>query len=70
MEMIILGVVLGLAIGGAVGYAVRKRITDAKIGTADLRANQLLEEARAKARQQTEDIRQQAEREFGHAGEQ
>ncbi len=62
MEMIILGVVLGLAIGGAVGYVVRKRITDAKIGTADLRASQLLEEARGKARQQTEDIRQQAER--------
>src|SRR5919106_6822977 len=62
MEMIILGVVLGLAIGGTVGYVVRKRVTDAKIGTADLRASQLLEEARAKARQQTEDIRQQAER--------
>jgi ribonucrease Y len=62
MEMIILGVVLGLAIGGTVGYVVRKRVTDAKIGTADLRASQLLEEASAKARQQTEDIRQQAER--------
>ncbi len=62
MEMIILGVVLGLAIGGTVGYVVRKRVTDAKIGTADFRASQLLEEARAKARQQTEDIRQQAER--------
>jgi ribonuclease Y len=62
MEMIILGVVLGLAIGGAVGFVVRKRITEAKLGTADLRANQLLSEAREKARQQTEDIRQQAER--------
>jgi len=62
MEMIILGVVLGLAIGGTAGYVVRKRVTDAKIGTADLRASQLLEEARAKARQQTEDIRVQAER--------
>ncbi len=63
MEIIILGLVIGLAIGGTVGFLVRKRFTEAQIGTAELRARELLEQARDKARQQSEELRQQAERE-------
>jgi ribonuclease Y len=63
MEMIILGVVLGLAIGGAAGFLVRKRLTEAQLGTAELRARELLEQARDKARKQADDLRQQTESE-------
>jgi ribonucrease Y len=63
MEIIILGLVIGLGVGGAVGYFVRQRLTEAKLGTAELRAKELVEQARDKARQQAEELRQQAERE-------
>ncbi|MGH2760528.1 MAG: ribonuclease Y [Actinomycetota bacterium] len=63
MEMITLGVVLGLAIGGTAGFLVRKRLTEAQLGTAELRARELVEQARDKARQQADDLRRQAERE-------
>jgi len=63
MEMIILGVVLGLAIGGAAGFLVRKRLSEAQLGTAELRARELLEQARDKARKQADDLRQQTESE-------
>src|ERR671923_266877 len=42
MEIIILGLVLGLAIGGAVGFFVRKRLTEAQLGTAELRARKIV----------------------------
>jgi len=63
METIILGLVIGLAIGSAVGFLVRKRLTEAQLGTAELRAKEMLEQARDKAREQAGDMRQQAERE-------
>ncbi|HYZ90827.1 MAG TPA: ribonuclease Y [Actinomycetota bacterium] len=63
MEIIILGLVLGLGIGGAVGFFVRKRLSEAQLGTAELRGREMLEQARDKARQQAEELRNQAERE-------
>jgi ribonuclease Y len=63
MEIIILGLVIGLGIGGAVGFFVRKRLTEAQLGTAELRGREMLEQARDKARQQAEELRNQAERE-------
>ncbi len=65
METIILGLVIGLGIGAAVGFLVRKRLTEAQLGTAELRAKEMLEQARDKARAQASDMRQQAERETG-----
>ena len=63
MEIIILGLVIGLGVGGAVGFFVRKRLTEAQLGTAELRGREMLEQARDKARQQAEELRNQAERE-------
>jgi ribonucrease Y len=58
---VILGLLLGIAIGGGVGFVVRARMAAAKIGSAEQRANELLDQAREKARVQTEEIRQEAE---------
>jgi ribonuclease Y len=63
METIILGLVLGLAIGVAVGIVVRKRLTEAQLGTAELRAREMLEQARDRARRESEELRKQADRE-------
>jgi ribonuclease Y len=67
---IILGIIIGLAAGGAVGFVVRSRMTATKIGSAEQRANELLEEAKRKAdgkadeiRKEAEEIRKQSERE-------
>jgi ribonuclease Y len=71
MELI-LGLILGLVLGAGAGFVIRARMAAAKIGSAEQRANELLDEANKKteeirkqaedrARQQTADIRQQAE---------
>jgi ribonuclease Y len=63
MELI-LGLILGLALGVGVGFVVRARMAAAKIGSAETRANELLDQAKAKAREETEEIRKQSDREM------
>lgn len=43
-----LAVVIGLAVGGAVGYAARRILTQSKVNTAELRAEKILQDAKAK----------------------
>ncbi len=60
MELI-LGLILGVALGGGIGFVMRARMAAAKIGSAEQRANELLEQAKSQARTETEEIRRQAE---------
>jgi ribonuclease Y len=62
MELI-LGLILGLALGVGAGFLVRARMAAAKIGSAEQRANEVLDHAKQKARRETEEIRKEADRE-------
>jgi ribonucrease Y len=58
---IVIGLVIGLLLGAVVGVVVRTRTTASKLGSAELKARELLEHAEAKAKTQADEVRRAAE---------